>query len=276
MARRGPGALPGFGLALGWTLTWLSLIVLVPLATLVWKSTDLGWDRFWALATSKRALASYQLTFGTALAAALVNLLLGTVVAWVLVRYRFWGQSVVDALVDIPFALPTAVSGLAITAALAPRGWIGSVLADHGVRVVYTRYGITIALIFTGLPFVVRSVQPLLQQLEPELEEAATMLGASRWQTVTRVVLPAIAPAALTGFALALARGIGEYGSVVFIAGNRPMSTEITPLLIMTRLENYDYAGATALALVMLGVSFALLFGINLLQAWSRRRGTAA
>ncbi|MBL8622348.1 MAG: sulfate ABC transporter permease subunit CysT [Myxococcales bacterium] len=276
MARRGPGALPGFGLALGWTLTWLSLIVLVPLATLVWKSTDLGWARFWALATSKRALASYQLTFGTALAAALVNLLLGTVVAWVLVRYRFWGKSVVDALVDIPFALPTAVSGLAITAALAPRGWIGSLLADHGVRVVYTRYGITIALIFTGLPFVVRSVQPLLQQLEPELEEAATMLGASRWQTVTRVVLPAIAPAALTGFALALARGIGEYGSVVFIAGNRPMSTEITPLLIMTRLENYDYAGATALALVMLVVSFALLFGINLLQAWSRRRGAAA
>ena len=276
MARRGPGALPGFGLALGWTLTWLSLIVLVPLATLVWKSTDLGWARFWALATSKRALASYQLTFGTALAAATVNLLLGTVVAWVLVRYRFWGKSVVDALVDIPFALPTAVSGLAITAALAPRGWIGSLLADHGVRVVYTRYGITIALIFTGLPFVVRSVQPLLQQLEPELEEAATMLGASRWQTVTRVVLPAIAPAALTGFALALARGIGEYGSGVFIAGNRPMSTEITPLLIMTRLENYDYAGATALALVMLGVSFALLFGINLLQAWSRRRGTAA
>ena len=276
MARRGPGALPGFGLALGWTLTWLSLIVLVPLATLVWKSTDLGWAQFWALATSKRALASYQLTFGTALAAATVNLVLGTVVAWVLVRYRFWGQSVVDALVDVPFALPTAVSGLAITAALAPRGWIGSVLADHGVRVVYTRYGIAIALIFTGLPFVVRSVQPLLQQLEPELEEAATMLGASRWQTVTRVVLPAIAPAALTGFALALARGIGEYGSVVFIAGNRPMSTEITPLLIMTRLENYDYAGATALALVMLGVSFALLFGINLLQAWSRRRGTAA
>ncbi|MBK7077693.1 MAG: sulfate ABC transporter permease subunit CysT [Myxococcales bacterium] len=276
MARRGPGALPGFGLALGWTLTWLSLIVLVPLATLVWKSTDLGWAQFWALATSKRALASYQLTFGTALAAATVNLVLGTVVAWVLVRYRFWGQSVVDALVDVPFALPTAVSGLAITAALAPRGWIGSVLADHGVRVVYTRYGIAIALIFTGLPFVVRSVQPLLQQLEPELEEAATMLGASRWQTVTRVVLPAIAPAALTGFALALARGIGEYGSVVFIAGNRPMSTEITPLLIMTRLENYDYAGATALALVMLVVSFALLLGINLLQAWSRRRGAAA
>ena len=276
MARRGPGALPGFGLALGWTLTWLSLIVLVPLATLVWKSTDLGWAQFWALATSKRALASYQLTFGTALAAATVNLVLGTVVAWVLVRYRFWGHSVVDALVDVPFALPTAVSGLAITAALAPRGWIGSVLADHGVRVVYTRYGIAIALIFTGLPFVVRSVQPLLQQLEPELEEAATMLGASRWQTVTRVVLPAIAPAALTGFALALARGIGEYGSVVFIAGNRPMSTEITPLLIMTRLENYDYAGATALALVMLVVSFALLLGINLLQAWSRRRGAAA
>jgi len=275
MARRGPGALPGFGLALGWTLTWLSLIVLVPLATLVWKSTDLGWGQFWALATSPRALASYRLTFGTALAAATVNLLLGTIVAWVLVRYRFWGRSVVDALVDIPFALPTAVSGLAITAALAPRGWIGGVLADHGVRVVYTRAGITIALIFTGLPFVVRSVQPLLQQLEPELEEAATMLGASRWQTVTRVVLPAIAPAALTGFALALARGIGEYGSVVFIAGNRPMSTEITPLLIMTRLENYDYAGATALALVMLAVSFALLFGINLLQAWSRRRGTA-
>ena len=275
MARRGPGALPGFGLALGWTLTWLSLIVLVPLATLVWKSTDLGWARFWALGTSKRALASYQLTFGTALAAATVNLLLGTIVAWVLVRYRFWGQSVVDALVDIPFALPTAVSGLAITAALAPRGWIGSVLADHGVRVVYTRYGITIALIFTGLPFVVRSVQPLLQQLEPELEEAATMLGASRWQTVTRVVLPAIAPAALTGFALALARGIGEYGSVVFIAGNMPLKTEIAPLLIVIKLEQYDYAGAAAVGLAMVVISFGALVAINAAQIVLARRGRA-
>ena len=269
-------ALPGFGLSLGWTITWLSLIVLIPLATLAWKSASLGGDRFWDLATSPRALASYQLTFGVAIAAALVNLVLGTIVAWVLVRYSFPGRWLIDALVDIPFALPTAVSGLALTAVLAPTGWIGQPLHDLGVTVVFTPVGIALALVFIGLPFVVRTVQPVLADLEPELEEAAAVLGASRLQTVGRVLLPAIAPAAITGFALAFARAIGEYGSVVFISGNKPMQTEITPLLIMTRLENHDYSGATALGLVMLVVSFAMLLAINLLQAWSRRRMAAA
>ena len=273
MARR---SLPGFGLALGWTVTWLSLIVLIPLATLAWKSSELGAGRFWELVTSPRALASYRLTLGTAFVAATVNLGFGTVVAWVLVRYRFPGRWLVDALVDLPFALPTAVSGLALTAVLAPHGWLGAPLHDLGITVVFTKVGIAIALVFIGLPFVVRTVQPVLAELEPELEEAATVLGASRWQTVRRVVLPAIVPAAITGFALAFARALGEYGSVVFISGNRPMETEITPLLIMTRLENYDYAGATALGLVMLVASFAILLAINLLQAWTRRRTAEA
>lgn len=264
--------LPGFGLALGWTITWLSLIVLLPLAALAWKSAALGGDRFWDLATSPRALASYRLTFGAAAIAALVNVVLGTIVAWVLVRYRFPGRGLLDALIDVPFALPTAVSGLALTAVLAPDGWIGGPLRDLGVDVVYTRTGIAIALVFIGLPFVVRTVQPVLAGLEPEVEEAAAVLGAGRAQVVARVIAPALLPAALTGFALAFARAIGEYGSVVFIAGNRPLETEITPLLIMTRLENYDEAGAAALAVVMLVVSFALLLVINLLQGWSRRR----
>jgi sulfate/thiosulfate transport system permease protein len=272
MARSRHSALPGFGLSLGWTITWLSLIVLIPLATLAWKSASLGGDRFFELATSPRALASYKLTFGVALAAAAVNLVFGTIVAWVLVRYTFPGRWVLDALVDIPFALPTAVSGLAMTAVLAPTGWVGKPLHELGIKVVYTPVGIALALVFIGLPFVVRTVQPVLADLEPELEEAAAVLGANRWQTVSRVLLPAIAPAAITGFALAFARAIGEYGSVVFISGNKPMQTEITPLLIMTRLENHDYAGATALGLVMLVVSFAMLFVINLLQGWSRRR----
>ena len=276
MARSRHTALPGFGLALGWTITWLSLIVLLPLAMLAWKSASLGLDRFWDLATSPRALASYRLTFGAALAAAAVNLVLGTIVAWVLVRYKFPGRWLLDALVDIPFALPTAVSGLALTAVLAPRGWIGGPLKDLGITVVFTPVGIAIALVFIGLPFVVRTVQPVLADLEPELEEAAAVLGASRWQTIVRVLLPAIAPAAITGFALAFARAIGEYGSVVFISGNRPMETEITPLLIMTRLENYDYAGATALGLVMLLFSFGMLLVINVLQGWSRRRSVEA
>ncbi len=275
MSRRRHRALPGFGLALGWTVTWLSLIVLLPLATLAWKSASLGPERFWELASSPRALASYRLTFGAALAAAAVNLVLGTIVAWVLVRYRFPGRWLLDALVDIPFALPTAVSGLALTAVLAPTGWIGEPLRDLGITVVFTPVGIAIALIFIGLPFVVRTVQPVLADLEPEIEEAAAVLGASRWQTVVRVLAPTLAPAAITGFALAFARAIGEYGSVVFISGNRPMQTEITPLLIMTRLENYDYAGATALGLVMLVVSFGMLLVINLLQGWSRRRQVA-
>ncbi len=275
MAWKRHSPLPGFGLAMGWTITWLSLIVLIPLATLVWKTTSLGWDQFWELASSRRAVASYRLTFGTALVAALVNVVFGTLVAWVLVRYRFFGRGLLDALVDIPFALPTAVSGLALTAVLAPNGWIGGILADVGIKVVFTPVGIMLALVFIGLPFVVRTVQPVIEELEPELEEASAVLGASRWYTVTRVLLPVVAPSMITGFALAFARAVGEYGSVVFISGNRPMHTEITPLLIMARLENYDYAGATAIALVMLVVSFLLLLAINLLQGWSRRNQAA-
>jgi sulfate transport system permease protein len=260
---------------MGWTVLWLSLIVLLPLATLAWKSAELGPHKFWVLATSKRALASYQLTFGTAAIAAIVNALFGTIVAWVLVRYRFVGRRLVDALVDIPFAMPTAVSGLALTAVLAPKGWVGHYLHELGIKAVFTPLGITIALIFIGTPFVVRTVQPVLEQLEPEIEEAAAVLGASRWQTLGRVLLPVLFPSILTGFALAFARAVGEYGSVVFISGNRPLETEITPLLIMARLENYDYAGATALALVMLSLSFAMLLAINALQGWSRRRSEA-
>lgn len=276
MARRRHRSLPGFGLALGWAVTWLSLIVLIPLATLFWSTSSLGWDRFVTLAWSPRAQAAYALTFGTASAAALINAVMGTLVAWVLTRYRFPGRGLVDALVDIPFALPTAVSGLALTAALAPHSLLGGWLEEAGAPVVFTRYGITIALLFIGLPFVVRTVQPVIEQLEPELEEAAAVLGATRWQTLTRVIAPAIVPSVITGFALAFARGIGEYGSVVFISGNRPMQTEIAPLLIMTRLENYDYAGATALALVLLTASFALLLAINGLQGWTRRRRAEA
>jgi sulfate/thiosulfate transport system permease protein len=273
MARRRTSALPGFGLAMGWTVTWLSLIVLIPLATLAWRSTELGWDRFWELAMSPRAVAAYRLTFGASLAAALVNAVLGTIVAWVLVRYRFPGRAALDAIVDVPFALPTAVSGLALTSVLAPKGWIGSRL---GVELVHNSIGITIALVFIGLPFVVRTVQPVLEELEPEVEEAAAVLGASRWQAVRRVILPVLAPSVMTGFALAFARAVGEYGSIVFIAGNRPMETEIAPLLIMTRLDSHDYAGATAIALVMLVISFTLLLAVNALQGWSRRQAAEA
>jgi len=269
-------ALPGFGLAMGWTITWLSLIVLIPLATLAWKSASLGPGQFWDLATSPRAVASYRLTFGAAFVAALVNVVFGSIVAWVLVRYRFPGRGILDAIVDVPFALPTAVSGLALTAVLAPKGWIGQYLDDLGITVVFMPSGITIALIFIGLPFVVRTVQPVLEELEPELEEAAGVLGASRFQIVTKVIAPLLVPSVLTGFALAFARAIGEYGSVVFISGNRPMQTEITPLLIMARLENYDYAGATAIALVMLTISFVMLLAINALQGWARRRAADA
>jgi sulfate/thiosulfate transport system permease protein len=271
VARPSRSALPGFGLAMGVTITWLSLIVLIPLATLAWKSAELGAGELWALATSPRALAAYRLTFGAAAIAALVNVVFGTVVAWVLVRYRFPGRAFLDAVIDIPFALPTAVAGLALTAALAPSGAVGGILHRLGIQAVFTPLGVVIALIFIGLPFVVRTVQPVLEELEPELEEAAAVLGATRWQTVTRVIAPVLVPAVLTGFALAFARAIGEYGSVVFISGNRPLETEITPLLIMARLENYDYAGATAIALVMLSISFALLLAVNALQAWTRR-----
>ncbi|HEX2689333.1 MAG TPA: sulfate ABC transporter permease subunit CysT [Kofleriaceae bacterium] len=270
MRRR--SALPGFGLTMGYTLVYLSLIVLIPLATLVVKTTELSLGQWWELATSHRAIASYRVTFGASFVAALVNVVFGTLLAWALVRYEFPGRGLIDAIVDIPFALPTAVSGLALTAVLAPSGWIGRFLAPLGIKAVFTPLGITLALIFISLPFVVRTVQPVLEELEPEVEEAAAVLGATRWQTLTRVIVPAVTPALLTGFALAFARAIGEYGSVVFISGNKQFETEITPLLIMTRLEQFDYAGATALALVMLIVSFALLLAINGLGGWARRR----
>ncbi|HEY0195589.1 MAG TPA: sulfate ABC transporter permease subunit CysT, partial [Kofleriaceae bacterium] len=257
---------------MGYTLVYLSLIVLIPLAALVVKTTSLSPADLWALATSKRAMASYYVTFGASFIAALVNVVFGSVVAWALIRYRFPGRALLDAIVDIPFALPTAVSGLALTAVLAPNGWIGRLLTPLGIKAVFTPLGITLALVFIGLPFVVRTVQPVLEELEPEVEEAAAILGATRWQTFRRVILPAMTPALITGFALAFARAIGEYGSVVFISGNKQFETEITPLLIMARLEQFDYASATALALVMLIVSFTLLLAINGLGSWARRR----
>jgi sulfate/thiosulfate transport system permease protein len=270
--RRARSVLPGFGLSLGFTLGYLSLLVLIPLSTVFAKSTELGWTGFWEAATTARVLASYRVSFGTAFAAAALNTIFGFLVAWVLVRYPFPGRKLIDALVDLPFALPTAVAGIALTTLYAPNGWLGKPLAALGVKAAFTPLGIIIALTFIGLPFVVRTVQPVLQDLERESEEAAASLGASRWQAFRRVVFPTIAPALLTGFALAFARGVGEYGSVVFISGNMPMQTEIAPLLIMTKLEQFDYAGATAIGAVMLVVSFLLLFAINLLQWWSRRR----
>lgn len=268
-----PGVLPGFGLSMGYTVFYLSLLVLIPLVTLPIKSAELGWAGFWSTVTAPRVLASYQLTFGASFIAASVNALFGLVLAWVLVRYRFPGKSVVDALVDLPFALPTAVAGIAMTALYANNGWLGQWLESTlGLKVAYTPIGITIALIFIGLPFVVRTVQPVLEDLERELEEAATSLGATRVQIFARVIFPTILPALATGFALAFARAIGEYGSVVFIAGNMPMVTEITPLLIISKLEQFDYAGAAAIATVMLGFSFVLLLIINLLQAWQAKR----
>jgi sulfate transport system permease protein len=267
--------LPGFGLAMGFTLLYLSLIVLIPLSTLFWKSANLGPAGFWQAVTAPRVVASYKLTFGASLAAAAVNAVFGFIVTWVLVRYRFPGRRLVDALVDFPFALPTAVAGITLTTLFAPNGWLGAPLDKIGVKAAFTPLGITLALTFIGLPFVVRTLQPVLESLDPEVEEAAASLGANRLQTIFRVVLPALFPAWLTGFALAFARALGEYGSVVFIAGNMPMKTEITPLLIITKLEQYDYAGATAIASVTLVVSFVLLFGINRFQYWSARLGTA-
>jgi len=275
MSRRRHDVLPGFGLALGFTLLYLSLVVLVPLSTLFWKSGTLGWSGFWHAATTPRVLASYKLTFGASLAAAAVNAVFGLVVAWVLVRYRFPGRRLVDALVDLPFALPTAVAGIALTTLYAPTGWLGAPLERAGVKVAFTPLGIVVALTFIGLPFVVRTLQPVLEDLDPEVEEAAASLGADRGQTLWRVVLPAIAPVWLTGFALAFARALGEYGSVVFIAGNMPMKTEITPLLIVTKLEQYDYAGATAVAAVTLMASAVLLLALNRLQSWGGRPAAA-
>ncbi len=267
--------LPGFGLTLGITLTYLGVLVLLPLSTLFLKSAGLGPARFWDVVTAPRVVASYKLTFGAALVAALINAVFGLLVAWVLARYRFPGRALVDALVDLPFALPTAVAGIALTTLYAPNGWIGSRLALLGITVAFTPLGIVVALVFIGLPFVVRTVQPVLQDLEAEVEEAAAGLGAGRWQTFRRVIFPAVAPALLTGFALAFARAIGEYGSVVFISGNMPFRTEIAPLLIMTRLEQYDYAGATAIAVVLLLASFSLLLLVNVLQWVGRRRALA-
>ncbi len=268
--------LPGFGLSLGCTLLYLGLIVLLPLSALAVNSAGLGWQGIWTVVSSPRVVASYKLTFGTALAAAAVNTLFGLIVAWFLTRIRFPGRRLIDAIVDLPFALPTAVSGIALTAVYAPNGWLGKPLLAAGLKVAFTPLGIAMAMIFIGLPFVVRTVQPALAEVEAELEEAALTLGASRWTCFRRVILPMILPALLTGFALAFARALGEYGSVVFIAGNMPMRTEITALLIITKLEQYDYAGATAIALAMLIVSFALLLIINLLQSWSSRRLTGA
>jgi sulfate/thiosulfate transport system permease protein len=263
--------IPGFGLTLGFTLSYLCLIVLIPLSATFLKAATLTWPRFWHIIADPRALASYRITFGASLIAALINLVFGLLVAWVLVRYTFPGRRLVDSLVDLPFALPTAVAGIALTAIYSSHGWIGRYLEMVGIKAAYTPLGIVIALTFIGLPFVVRTVQPVLEDLDKDMEEAAASLGANRLQVFTRIILPAIWPAALTGFTMAFARAIGEYGSVVFISGNMPMRTEITPLLIITKLDQYDYAGATAIAVVMLVVSFVLLLAINLLQKWSSK-----
>jgi len=265
-------ALPGFRVTLSYTVVYLSLIVLIPLAATFLKTASLSWGAFWEAVASPRVLASYRLTFGASLLAASINAGFGLLVAWVLVRYSFPGKRIVDAFVDLPFALPTAVAGIALAAIYAKNGWIGQFTWPLGIQTAFSRLGVLIALTFIGLPFVVRTVQPVLEDLEVELEEAAASLGANRWQTFRRVLLPPLYPSLLTGFALAFARALGEYGSVVFISGNMPMKTEITPLLIITKLEQYDYAGATAIAVVMLVVSFALLLIINLLQKWSRQR----
>lgn len=265
--------LPGFNLALGFTLLYLSLIVLIPLSSLFFKTATLGWGGFYDVATSDRVLASLRVTFTTSFVAAVVNAFFGLIVAWVLVRYKFPGKRIVDALVDLPFALPTAVAGITLATLYAPNGWLGQYFAAYDIKVAYTPLGIVVALTFIGLPFVVRTVQPVLADVEAEVEEAAASLGAGRWDVFRRVIFPAIFPALLTGFSLAFARAIGEYGSVIFIAGNMPYISEISPLLIVAKLEQYDYAGATAIAVIMLLLSFSLLLAINALQWWSSNRG---
>ena len=264
--------LPGFGLAMGFTILYLSLLVLIPLSATFLKASSLTWHQFWHVISSRRAIASYELSFGASAIAATINLVFGLIVAWVLVRYQFPGKRIFDSLVDLPFALPTAVAGIALTTIYSPGGWIGRYLQSLGIQGAYSRLGVVIALTFTGLPFVVRTVQPVLEDLDKEMEEAAASLGANRWQTINKILMPAVLPAALTGFSMAFARAVGEYGSVVFISGNMPLRTEITPLLIITKLEQYDYAGATAIAIMMLLSSFVLLLTINLLQAWSGGR----
>ncbi len=268
--------LPGFGLTLGFSMAYLVLFVLIPLAGLFFKTATMSWPRFWATVADPRAISAYQLSFGAAWIAATINLGFGAVVAWVLVRYRFPGRRIVDALIDLPFALPTAVSGISLTAIYAENGWLGRYLADLGVKVAFTQVGVVVAMIFIGLPFVVRTLQPVLEDFDPEVEEAAASLGASRVQAIRRVVLPELWPVLLTGFALAFARALGEYGSIIFISGNMPMRTEIVPLLMVIKLEQFDYEGAAALAVVMLTASFVLLLLINLLQWWSGHRHAAA
>jgi sulfate transport system permease protein len=263
--------LPGFGLSLGYTLAYLSLIVLIPLSAVFVKTATMNFDRFWSVVASERVVATYKFSFGMSLLAASINVVFGLLLAWAIVRYSFPGRKIVDALVDLPFALPTAVAGIALTALYAPNGWLGQILEPLGIKIAFGPYGVLVALIFIGLPFVVRTVQPILEDFDAEFEEAAASLGASRWQAVRRVVLPALLPAILTGFALAFARAVGEYGSVIFIAGNIPYVSEITPLMIITRLEEFDYQGATAIAAVMLTFSFVLLLIINLLQGWTAR-----
>ena len=268
--------LPGFNLSLGFTIFYLSLIVLIPLSAAFIKTTELSLSEFWHVVTAPRVMASYQLTFGASLIGALINAVFGLLTAWVLVRYNFSGKKIIDALVDLPFALPTAVAGIGLTAVYAGNGWIGQWLEPHGIKVAFTPIGVIVALTFIGLPFVVRTVQPVLEDLEAETEEAAASLGANRWQTFSKIIFPAIWPALLTGFALAFARAIGEYGSVIFIAGNVPFVSEITPLIIITKLEQYEYSSATAIAVVMLVISFLLLFAINGLQWWVSRRASAS
>ncbi len=275
MAKR-KHVLPGFTLSLGYTILYLSLLVLIPLAATFAKTMELSFEQFWDIVTAPRVVASYKLTFGASLIGALINAVFGLLTAWVLVRYTFPGKKLIDALVDLPFALPTAVAGIALTAVYASNGWIGSLLEPHGIKVAFTPLGVVVALTFIGLPFVVRTVQPVLEDLEAEAEEAAASLGANRWQTFYKIILPAIWPALLTGFAVAFARAVGEYGSVIFIAGNMPMVSEITPLIIITKLEQYDYTGATAVAVVMLVISFLLLLAINGLQWWSAQRQIAS
>ncbi len=269
---KGRRTLPGFGLTMGLTLTWLSIIVLLPLAGLFLKTFELSFAQFFEIVTSRRTLNALKISFGLAFLAALVNLVMGTIVVWALVRYRFPGRRLFDAIVDIPFALPTAVAGVALTALFAQKGWLGAPLAELGIKVAFTPIGIFIAMVFIGIPFVVRTVQPVLIDLDPEIEEASASLGASRWNTVTRVILPSLTPALLTGFALAFARAVGEYGSVIFIAGNLPNVSEIAPLLIVIRLSEFRYADATAVAVVMLVVAFLIIFLINRVQRWAQTR----
>lgn len=269
---RQPSILPGFGLTLGYTIFYLTVIILIPLVGLVWRSASLGWAEFFAIAADERTMLALKVSFGSALAAGAINAVFGVIVAWVLVRYDFPGRRLLDAVVDLPFALPTAVAGISLAALYAPNGWVGSLLAPLGIKIAFTPVGIVVALVFVGLPFVVRTVQPVMEELDREVEEASATLGATRFQTLRMVVLPALTPAILTGFALAFARGVGEYGSVIFIAGNIPYVSEIAPLLIVIRLEEFNYAGATAIACIMLLISFAMLLFINLLQMWSRRR----